>query len=144
MTAQENEDLKAYKQRLHAQIKSDFEPGVRRAKQELLDKMKQARDDKAKQQQFLQEYNDAVLAIDQAGTERFKEEVLREKIRRSADGGWGDVSADRSQSRIGGFVGEFAGQTDSPEWNLDGLAQQRPTPTLGHNRSKSSLGEFRR
>ncbi|KAJ7143803.1 hypothetical protein C8R44DRAFT_758934 [Mycena epipterygia] len=140
MTAQENEDLKTFKQRLHTQIKADLEPAVRRAKQDLLDKMKQARDDKAKQQQFLQEYNDAIWAIDQAGTEQFKDEVLREKIRRSADGGWGDLSADRSQSRIGGFVGDLSGQLDSPEWNLEGLAQQRPTPTLGHTRSKSSLG----
>ncbi|KAJ7474837.1 hypothetical protein FB451DRAFT_276721 [Mycena latifolia] len=140
MTAQENEDMKTFKQRLHAQIKADLEPAVRRAKQELLDKMKQARDDKAKQQQFLQEYNDAVWAIDQAGTEQFKEEVLREKIRRSADGGWGDLVGDRAQSRIGGFVGDFAGQSDMPEWNLEGMAQQRPTPTLGHTRAKSSLG----
>ncbi|KAF7368750.1 hypothetical protein MVEN_00199900 [Mycena venus] len=138
MTAQESEDLKAFKQRTHAQIKTELEPAVRRAKQELLDKMKQARDDKAKQQQFLQEYNDAIWAIDQAGTEQFKDEVLREKIRRSADGlgSWGDVAADRAQSRLGGFVGD----SDSPEWNLEGLAQQRPTPTIGHTRSKSSLG----
>ncbi|KAJ6531372.1 HAD-like domain-containing protein [Mycena vulgaris] len=140
MTAQETEDMKTFKQRLHAQIKTDLEPAVRRAKQELLDKMKQARDDKAKQQQFLQEYNDAVWAIDQAGTEQFKDEVLREKIRRSADGGWGDLAADRAQSRIGGFVGDFTGQSDGPEWNLEGMAQQRPTPTLGHTRAKSSLG----
>ncbi|KAJ7111164.1 hypothetical protein C8R43DRAFT_160466 [Mycena crocata] len=137
MTAQESEDMKTFKQRLHSQIKADLEPAVRRAKQDLLDKMKQVRDDKAKQQQFLQEYNDAIWKIDQAGTEQFKDEVLREKIRRSADGGWGDLSADRAQSRIGGFVGEYP---DSPEWNLEGLAQQRPTPTLGHTRSKSSLG----
>ncbi|KAJ7240376.1 hypothetical protein B0H12DRAFT_53973 [Mycena haematopus] len=137
MTAQESEDLKAFKQRAHAQIKTELEPAVRRARQELLDKMKQARDDKAKQKQFLEEYNEAIKAIDQAGTEQFKDEVLREKIRRSADrdGGWADLStsADRAQSRIGGFVGDFTGQSDSPEWNLEG---QRPT----HTRAKSSLG----
>ncbi|KAJ7171635.1 hypothetical protein C8R43DRAFT_20564 [Mycena crocata] len=96
----------------------------------------QARDDKAKQQQFPQEYNDAMWTIDQAGTEKFKDEVLREKIRRSADGGWGDLSADNTRLHIGGDFGEFP---DSPEWNLEGLAQQRPTPTLGHTRSMSSL-----
>ncbi|KAJ7763150.1 HAD-like domain-containing protein [Mycena maculata] len=136
MTAQESEDLKAFKQRLHTEIKAQLEPSVQRAKQELLQKMKQARDDKTKQQLFLQEYNEAIRALDQAGTEQFKEQVLREKIRRNL---WGDdknPSADRSQSRIGGFV-EFAGQ---PEWNMEGLEQQRPTPSLGHNRSKSSLG----
>ncbi|KAJ7457262.1 HAD-like domain-containing protein [Mycena galericulata] len=142
MTAQETEAFRDFKQRLHTQIKTDLEPAVRRAKQELLEKMKQARDDKAKKQESLQEYNDAIRAIDQAGTDQYKEEVLREKIRRSADAGvWGDISADRAQSRIGGFVGEFAAQEDStPEWNLEGLTQQRSTPTLGHTRSKSSLG----
>ncbi|KAJ6480258.1 HAD-like domain-containing protein, partial [Mycena sanguinolenta] len=137
MTAQESEDLKAFKQRAHAQIKTELEPAVRRARQELLDKMKQARDDKAKQKQFLEEYNEAIKAIDQAGTEQFKDEVLREKIRRSADrdGGWGDLStsAERAQSRVGGFVGDFTGQSDVPEWTFEGL---RPT----HSRAKSSLG----
>ncbi|KAF8217976.1 HAD-like domain-containing protein [Mycena galopus ATCC 62051] len=140
MTAQESEDLKAFKARTHAKIKAELEPAVQSAKQELLNKMKQVHNDKPKQAQFLQEYNDAIWAIDQAGTERFKDEVLQEKIRRSGDrdGGWSDLStsADRAQSRIGNFVpvGEFG---ESPDWPSFG--GQRGThgrkSSLGHNAS---------
>jgi hypothetical protein len=142
MATQENEDMKAFKQRMHSQIRTQLEPRVRRAKQELQDK---TRRDKTKQKQFEQEFNDAIRVIEQAAMDQLKDEVRREKIRRGADGrvgGWGDLSADRSQSRLGGFAGEFGGQSPSPEWNLEGLAQQRSTPTIGHTRSRSSLGEF--
>ncbi|KAJ7347905.1 HAD-like domain-containing protein [Mycena albidolilacea] len=136
MATQENEDMKAFKQRMHSQIRTQLEPRVRRAKQELQDK---TRRDKTKQKQFEQEFNDAIRVIEQAAMDQLKDEVRREKIRRGADGlgGWG---ADRSQSRLGGFAGEFGGQSPSPEWNLEGLAQQRSTPTIGHTRSRSSLG----
>ncbi|KAJ6590874.1 hypothetical protein B0H10DRAFT_786288 [Mycena sp. CBHHK59/15] len=137
--AQETEDMKVFKQRLHSQIKDRMEPLVRRAKQELLDKMKQCRDDKAKQQQCLQEYNDAIWNIDQVATDQFKDEFLREKIRRSADGAWGDHSADRSQSRASDFVSDFTGQSEN-DWSFEALAQQKPTSASGHNRSKSQLG----
>ncbi|KAK7052555.1 HAD-like domain-containing protein [Favolaschia claudopus] len=135
--APKNEDMKAFKQRIHSQIKAQLEPEVVRAKQELSEKMKLARDDKAKHQQFVQEYNDTIRAIDQKGTNEFKQQVLQEKFRRGGEGGsgsWGDSFADRSSHSRIGFVG------DSADWNLEGFAQQRPTPTIGHIRSKSSLG----
>jgi hypothetical protein len=137
--SQHPEDLNVFKERLHAQIKEDLEPSILLAKQELLEKMKQCRDDKAKKQQCLQEYNDAVVVIDRAGKERFRDELLREKMRRNA-GGWG-TSPDRSQSRVGDFaMGGFASPAEAQEWNYESLFQQRSTPGLGHNRSRSQIG----
>ncbi|KAJ7606620.1 HAD-like domain-containing protein [Roridomyces roridus] len=134
MTAQDS-DFKAFKTRLHAQIRTDVEPAVRQAKQDLLEKMKKAHD-KDTRERYLKDYNDTILALDQEAMDRFKTEVVKERMRR-AIGDTGDVPADRAQSRIGGFVGEYATQS---EWNLEGMAQERPTPTLGHNRARSSLG----
>ncbi|KAJ7171178.1 HAD-like domain-containing protein [Mycena filopes] len=140
MTAQESED-RVFQQRLHAQIRSDLEPAVRRARQDLLEKMKQARDDKPKKQQFMAEYNEALRAVEEAGTKRFNEELGSERARRRLMGDWGDQRyADRPPSRIGDFAGAFSGQSGSPEWSTDSFGQRGATPGLGHNRSRSSLG----
>ncbi|KAF7324985.1 hypothetical protein MKEN_00540900 [Mycena kentingensis (nom. inval.)] len=130
-TSAEGEDLKAFKTRLHAQIKAELEPSVHAAKQQMLSKMKHAKE--AQKPALLKEYNDAILAIDRAGTERFTNEVTKERIRRSAAGIGESLAGERAQSRMEGFVGDSG--NDFGEWG-----GHRPASTTGHVRGKSSIG----
>ncbi|KAJ7058978.1 hypothetical protein C8F01DRAFT_285204 [Mycena amicta] len=129
-TTAADEDMTAFKRRVHAQIKAELEPTVLNAKNQMIQKLKQTRDDKTRQQ-LLKEYNDALAFVESTGVQRLSDEVSEERIRRSADGLAAGTDV-RAQSRMGGFVGEG---TEFGEWDT-----QRPASTMDHIRGKSSLG----
>ncbi|KAJ7053681.1 hypothetical protein C8F01DRAFT_1329362 [Mycena amicta] len=70
--------MTAFKQRVHAQIKAELEPTVLNAKNQMIQKLKQTRDDKTRQQ-LLKEYNDALAVVESTGVQRLSDEVLKER-----------------------------------------------------------------
>nr|GAT51622.1 predicted protein [Mycena chlorophos] len=128
----DGEDMSAFKARMHGQIKAELEPTVLAAKSSMIQRLKATRDEKAKAA-LLKEYNDQLASIEASGVQRLNDEIVKERIRRQAEGLTVsvDVGSTRAQSRMGGFVPDASsGVSELGDW------ESRP----GHVRSKSSLG----
>ncbi|KAJ7052135.1 hypothetical protein C8F01DRAFT_1337948 [Mycena amicta] len=73
-----DEDTTAFKQRVHARIKAELEPTVLNAKNQMIQKLKQTRDDKTRQQ-LLKEYNDALAVVESTGVQQNEAELADDR-----------------------------------------------------------------